>query len=813
MIGVGIGISPSFGGFIQQDPILFTAYFSALPAGFNAAPTGVVYQCASSSRTVQTGTSTLVSGGGVDALPIGRLVSSNALGLALDGPIVNDSPLTAYGIVNGVDNGSIDFFGLSGKSFSDNSGSTAYIGDTLPTSYNTYGRRSGFYWSKTDGSKPAVWSSLRHDFNVSAASNYLQSESEIRWNCNNTAEWRRVYASILFNSLSGTMTTSTSRIYFTSAAAETLDISIGATQWVYGKIDSEYHGTTRTGAAFSVSAANSVDNGRISLELDWYPRAMSSAYGVIYIWYRDSNNYCSYNGSTSRFTVVIDGTSWSPTEQLTWGDFDYDVPYGSVSGDTITVGYGENGFITGTRRVKIWLEAGNGITKIRATVDGVLNKFSDSTVQNSITGAGATSVASNIGDVTTGQMGGHIISAKFYKSGRYPEWAFPELFCINFSQLSAGFNAAPTGVTYQCASNDRTVQTHTWSIVDGGTANQLPIGRLSHYNPLGLALDGPATNLTQGLCGDGGWTNNNVVISAAPFTPGISANSINDNSAATVGSVTYPLAVTTGDCVTSAFCFYDSLVSDHFMVFNPVSSTTANASMNKNFGRSWLRLQRTGTLNGSTLAAVFPDSSTITTGGVVTFTGSASICAQSIYAGKIGSEYHPTSRTGAAYSVSAANSIDNGRISLELDWYPRAASNVYGTIYIWYRDANNYCSYNGSTSRFTVVIDGTSWSPTETVTWTGFERKPSGTVRSTNLVEFRRVRLFVVSGNGTGKITAKVDIAANTVITGNVTQNSITGVGATSVASNIGDVTTGQMAGHIVAANFYKSGLAPEWTV
>ena len=66
--------------------------FFKLPPGANPALPNLTYTCASANRTVQTADDLVVEGIGIDALPIGKTLSSSLLGLAYDDGVTNLVP-------------------------------------------------------------------------------------------------------------------------------------------------------------------------------------------------------------------------------------------------------------------------------------------------------------------------------------------------------------------------------------------------------------------------------------------------------------------------------------------------------------------------------------------------------------------------------------------------------------------------------------------------------------------------------------------------------------------------------------------------
>jgi hypothetical protein len=186
---------------------------------------------------------------------------------------------------------------------------------------------------------------------------------------------------------------------------------------------------------------------------------------------------------------------------------------------------------------------------------------------------------------------------------------------------------------------------------------------------------------------------------------------------------------------------------------------------------------------------------------------------------KILTEYYDGALAGGGLGSAHTVLLDNGRLNLEIQWNPRNANTDYGTVYIWRADANNYCTYTGSTGRFNCVINGVSHSPSETLIWlTPPATQQAGSngarYRAFYQTGVRLVKVWISCGGGSlpTKIQAKVDSAANTTFTDSASpQASIAYTGNISVGSNFADLTSGQMSGHIVKYTAYKTGSSPTW--
>lgn len=67
-----------------------------------------------------------------------------------------------------------------------------------------------------------------------------------------------------------------------------------------------------------------------------------------------------------------------------------------------------------------------------------------------------------------------------------------------------------------------------------------------------------------------------------------------------------------------------------------------------------------------------------------------------------------------------ANLLDNGRLSFETKIIPKGAATDYGAnMYIWDKDANNFCRISNTTRRVDLTINSVSFSPATALSWNG----------------------------------------------------------------------------------------------
>ena len=415
------------------NPIIYDFDFSSMNAGFNSSPSNCTYVCATSDRYVQIDENNVISGGGVDALPIGRLLNDMPLCLVLDGPITNYTPYPInsvqwYESIAGGELISKNTNGVNGFILNDLNNSDYYelsytkntsIINTIPISIGCM-YASGVPNEFDDGK---LFNAISIASYGSDYYNFFMPSTSVSSN----------YKMFFYNNLQFPLDDVISTFVASAFGYSDLDIwyptgglAQGLLRVYPSKIMSEYIGGTRLGAALSIPS-NALDSGRLSIEIEWYPRGASSVYDTIYLWYRNSNNYVSYNGSTSTFEFKINGTSWNPVNTLTWDDSILGITDG---GPLIT----DDVFVSPTtirfrhlltpKCIKFWIETGGGslASKCIIKVDDLENQTIIGPIHDSISGTENISLCSNISNVTTGQMAGHIKLIRIYKAGYVPTW-------------------------------------------------------------------------------------------------------------------------------------------------------------------------------------------------------------------------------------------------------------------------------------------------------------------------------------------------------------------------------------------------------
>lgn len=387
-IRMGLGIPSSSRAL---GPYLSSFDFTGMAGGFVASPNGLIYQCASSARTVQTGDDVVVEGGGVDAVPIGRSLSSNEFGIALDGPCVNAIPGQIGG--SGWTNSAI-----VAPETGPGGGSCFSIEDDSPGLHEISAR------SIITGTGAHAFSIWVKGMSIAADPYFiLVAHGAIFTHPSIPLTWQRYAA---FPTFAAPQTAAT---WYTRGSA----LNVGK-QAVYnpilqsGSVPSDYYNGTRLGAALGVGQNLAVSGGRIGLEAEFYPRAKYTEHPERRIWHLDANNYATMTSTAT--SVVIGGVAWTVAAPIVWPDPVY-----------------TSSVLTSQPKVQIWVEAGGGslqsVIKYRVNGGAVTTLGTSPAPQTAISGAGNVSVLSNLSDKTQFQMAGHLTRFKFAKSGKRPSWA------------------------------------------------------------------------------------------------------------------------------------------------------------------------------------------------------------------------------------------------------------------------------------------------------------------------------------------------------------------------------------------------------
>lgn len=378
----------------------------------------------------------------------------------------------------------------------------------------------------------------------------------------------------------------------------------------------------------------------------------------------------------------------------------------------------------------------------------------------------------------------------------------PFLFNCEFSNFNVGSIASIPNLTYSCATSGRTVQINENAVISGIAANYLPIGKVLNSQSNCLSLDAPNNNLINGSPGGTGWTNTVTVGDNIGVDDQISTKYIDDNSAsATSTSRNFRSALVQNTTYyTSCWVNRYSGNTNFFTLRAQTPSFTDLILDQTKMSVKFQRFQGSIIASGGNYAisSIYPGS------GLSSNVSKNGVWGWQFTSNKILTEYYDGNLTGANLYLTPENSISNSQINLELEFFPRNQSVDYGTVYVWYQDANNYCSYDGSTSKFTIKINGNSFTTTETYSWT------SPIYTSNLLTQVRRIRLFIKCGqNINTQIFMKIDNNSNIISNSNSSQGPISNSNVYIMSSN--DVNFGTFASHIKLIRLCPKDYLPDW--
>jgi hypothetical protein len=410
----------------RDNAILYEYNFSEKSPGFVKPPDDLIYTCSSSDRTVQTDDSQVVSGGPANYLPIGKLVGNSRYGLAFDTQITNQ----IVGVIGGTGWSFINASGISTVAF-DTIGPDGklckYLMDDSTTGLAEGAYRAGRIAQTTDFTRYfSCWFKLisGNYTGNNAANIQVFSDSGSTGPCFFTpnSNWTRFFGSHTSSNLG-----QTNRPQFSPSLGIDAQSSYTGEVGFYGcmypsintKILTEYYDGTLSGSGLGLSYTKCIYDGRLNLEIEWAPRNANTDYGLIYLFYMDSNNYCSYNGSTGLINCVINGVSFAPNNVISWS-----APT-SVQQSGSNLGRTRGFYLTGQRVIKFFISTGGSLlnTQIQIKIDSGANTVINSnSPQSSISYSGNVGIGSNLSDLTTGQMSGHILKIKTYKTGYKPDW-------------------------------------------------------------------------------------------------------------------------------------------------------------------------------------------------------------------------------------------------------------------------------------------------------------------------------------------------------------------------------------------------------
>jgi hypothetical protein len=812
----------------NDNQTLFEVDFTTYSTGFQSVPATYAYTSASNNRFVQTGLGTIASGGNANLLPIGKLIDNCSVGLSLFGSITNGGSNGHVYTTNGTASYSGPFESPDGatqavkiEGTSTQYGLTFSIGSLVTDRFIL-----STCWQKAfDANGVCNLRCGKTSANFGAVFNYAYDYRTMVSNparISLSTNWRRYYFS---NPIGGN--DSFSIVHdgratpYTASAYSVYSDFRHILSNTHG-VPPEFHSGTLSGSLLTITHDKFLSNGNINLVIDWYPKCKTSNYATnIYLWSIDANNYCYYNGATGKFTVAINGYQTNMSGFFAWEEPEFDNTNVQV----------------GVRKVRFCFIL-NKLLKtatVYTMIDDVVQSSHNAYIPNpTITYTGNVGICCNKDSSTDGQIHGHILTIKTYVKPDIHSWiryqtftrsvnsvrdiTSNKLYEVDFSALNAGFNVAPTGLIYECASNNRTIQIDENTVIANGEANLLPIGKLLNTQPLGLAMDGSATNLlSNSVPGDSGWTKvgytaNNWQNELSSFY-GNKTGVLSDYNTSTNVYASYPLA-SPSNIYFSAFVKNIARIGDSFIYHQGLGANTDAAFVRASYATNWVRITNIYTgANKPTISALGHVASSQTAGGISQF----ACC--SVYAGKIGSEYYPGTRAPAKMFIPTdrvASVIDNGRMNFEIEFYPRNSSGDYPSTgwVLWYQPNTRYMSFNSGAidSKISIIFPGLNVKTTA-MPWTVSNTAdvyPTGNIST--LQTQTRVRLFISIGGGVLNTIVKSKIDNNATQT--IYNASVVGNFLTNAPLYIGSYTANNavLASHIIKIAFYKTGFEPDWT-
>ena len=389
----------------------------------------------------------------------------------------------------------------------------------------------------------------------------------------------------------------------------------------------------------------------------------------------------------------------------------------------------------------------------------------------------------------------------------------------NFKLGDAG--TVSHGLYYWSKANNRYVQTSETTVVNSIATDHMSTGKLLNSSQKGLVLDSQVTNLLTNPRTLVGWS------AEAPGTGGSFATGFTGPDGlpyawkADVRSVGYtkyldiPTRVAanltyTGWTKTDSGTTQYSRFRWYTGATNYLASDDA-ALLGRVLTSTWTRQQRT-------IDTGFPATTKVyswfqSKAGAITGQYTAANTVEigdlpMITTSKIPTEFYEGFLTGTTFGLFSTLVInDSNNISMELEFYPRVSSNIYGTVYIFRLNATNYCTYDGSTGRFNVVINSVSYSPPESITWT------NAVLIQTILQSQNRVRLWVKCGwNTNTQIQFKLNDNSTIVLTPSTSPQALpTFAGNIGILSDLAGPNAGQLSSHLLCVTNYKALNKPDW--
>jgi hypothetical protein len=453
--------------------------FTSLAAGSYSPYINFKTPCASSSRTVQTGKSTVTSNINADDALIGREQDYWDLGLVIEGPVTNycNAPRTFTG---GLWQAGVNETFVAQAAGTD-SPDSAYNSVAFSTTAVAGSGSRYLAIANTGPNTLSFWRrqyapSLRKAGNYSAAGNGFAIESG-----NVPVTWEKA---ITIYQASTSSTCVSSPIASTNAAVTGYSVTFAASgrfdfwQWeAIRSICHEFYDGSKLGGGLTIDASKVIVNGRLSMY--WKGRPKGSVNGNNpwtynpWIVGKDANNNILFDAITGFVSVTILGLTYTTTIPINFSR-------GSV--------------------VEIWVEAGGTKlnTVVKTKIDGIITTLGISTSpQGYFPNDGLLGICCNPLNLTTSQFESWINRVVFYANNVIPDTfaTDPYQMFYDFTGLTVGSPATPSGLTFTCATAGRTVQTSDSTVVSGIAANAIRVGKENSKWMNGMVLEGAVTNL------------------------------------------------------------------------------------------------------------------------------------------------------------------------------------------------------------------------------------------------------------------------------------------------------------------------------
>ncbi len=335
---IGVGIGMGFGG--RRRARLFAASFSTLTPGVASTLFGLSHT-RGSGATVQTGTSSVVSGLGTDVAGIGRALDSDPLGLVIEetrtnyalrsadiGNAAQWSPVALAAQTSNNDP-SPDGTTSTGRISSDGTTATHFvIGPTSVAAgaavFSAYGLQGTGRWVALYAEGGGAGRYFDMQAGVVGAAGGAATGSIVAagayWKCG------LAFTATLASQLRLYLASADGTVSFTGTGAYIglwgMQLENGA--WISEYIPAVAANATRAGARiWHPSAATLIDGGRLSLRMVLQAKGANADYSTDpYLWRIDASNYARIASATGVVTTVVGGSSHSTALGVTWAKGD-----------------------------------------------------------------------------------------------------------------------------------------------------------------------------------------------------------------------------------------------------------------------------------------------------------------------------------------------------------------------------------------------------------------------------------------------------------------------------------------------------------